>query len=230
MWQETNDETNSGFNAAMTDVVFRIDCPRLPVDHASALATAVSTHIPYLQQTTSAGIHAVHVAGSQNGWERPEHEGDYLLLSRRTRFRIRVECGQAENVINTLTGKTLDIQGLPLHVLSGSTRSITPSATLFSRYTYFADTAANHDEERFIDYVIESVSTLCRQYSYSPTKILCGRHHHLETDNGTQTTRSVLLADVPAPSSILLQDNGLGEGRTMGCGLLIPHKDTGEVS
>jgi len=39
----------------------------------------------------------------------------------------------------------------------------------------------------------------------------------------------VLLADVPVIESLTLQDYGLGDGRTMGCGLLIPHKDTGAV-
>ena len=29
---------------------------------------------------------------------------------------------------------------------------------------------------------------------------------------------------------MILQENGLGDGRTMGCGLFIPHKDTGAVN
>jgi hypothetical protein len=39
-----------------------------------------------------------------------------------------------------------------------------------------------------------------------------------------------LLADVPAPSSVVMQHDGLGDGRLIGCGLLIPHKDTGAVN
>lgn len=230
MWQETGDEKNSGLSAAMTDVVFRIECTRLPVDHATLLANAVGQHIPHLQKAERAGIHLIHVAGSQNGWERPESEDEFLLLSRRTRFRIRVESAQADSIITTLTGQTLDIDGQPLHILSGNARPISASATLFSRYTFFDDHDANNDEQRFINHVIESVSELCREYHYSPTKILCGRQHDLATAEGYQMTRSVLLADIPAQPSILLQDNGLGAGRTIGCGLLIPHKDTGEVN
>ena len=230
MWQETSEETNSGLNAAMIDVVFRINCARLPVDHAAALADAVSQHIPYLHETESAGVHPIHVAGSQNGWERPESENEFLLLSKRTRFRIRVASAQAESTISKLTGKTLDINGQPLHILSGNTRPIKPSATLLSRYTFFDNATTNNDEQQFIDSVIESVSELCQQYHYSPTKILCGRQNDIATASGYQSTRSVLLADVPVQPSVVLQDSGFGAGRSIGCGILIPHKDTGEVN
>jgi len=49
------------------------------------------------------------------------------------------------------------------------------------------------------------------------------------TDNGPTLTRSVLLADVPASAATTILDNGLGDGRRMGCGLFIPYKDTNAV-
>jgi len=225
MWQESNNEEQQ-LSARMTDVVFRIECPRLPVDHAAALARAVSEHAPELEKSAPSGIHSIHVAGSQNGWERPRTSDEVLLLSKRTRFRIRVETEQAETLINQLSGVTLNVNEWPMQIVSGQTRPLKPATTLFSRYTYFEDAAVNNDEALFVARIIEQ----CSDFNFKPTKILCGREHTVETDNGTRLTRSVLFADVPALPSVLLQDNGLGNGRTMGCGLFIPHKDTGAVN
>ncbi len=224
MWQETN-QNDQTLTARMSDVSFRIDCHSLLVDHASLLADATCMHAPIIQESMRAGIHPIHVAGSQNGWERPENQGEYLLLSKRTRFKIRIENENAEQLISTLTGATFDIAGSTLRILSGQSRALLPAATLFSRYTFFEDLDANTDESTFVERTIEA----CKNHRFSPTKILCGKEHTINTANGPRLTRSVLLADVPVIESLTLQDHGIGDGRTMGCGLLIPHKDTGAV-
>ncbi len=59
---------------------------------------------------------------------------------------------------------------------------------------------------------------------------MCGKSRDIAGQAGIVQTRSVLLADIPARESIRLQENGLGDYRTMGCGLMIPHKDTGAVN
>jgi len=135
MWQETkhNDQI---LRARMSDVSFRIDCHSLLVDHASILADAACKQASMIEESKCAGVHPIHVAGSQNGWERPESQGEYLLLSKRTRFKIRIENEKADQLISKLTGATLDIAGSPLHILSGQSRVLLPAATLFSRYTY----------------------------------------------------------------------------------------------
>lgn len=225
MWQESSN-TEQPVQASMTDVVFRISCSRLIVDHAAALADAVCELAPQIDQSPRAGIHPIHVAGSQNGWERPEHETEFLLLSKRTRFRIRIDVETAASLISQLSGVTLDISGSPLHIIGGQTKALLPSSTLFSRYTFFDDLDADSDEHAFEERIIRQ----CHESDFSPTKILCGKAHTIKTRQGPQLTRSVMLADIPASQSQLLQDNGLGHGRTMGCGILIPHKDTGAVN
>jgi len=224
MWQETN-QNDPPSGAHMSDVSFRINCQSLLVDHAALLADATCTHAPIIRESMCAGIHPIHVAGSQNGWERPDNSGEYLLLSKRTRFKIRIENTYAQQLITTLSGITLDIANSPLHILSGISRVLQPASTLFSRYTYFEDLNTNDAESLFVERVVEQ----CKQHHFSPTKILCGKEHTINTTDGPRLTRSVLLADVPVIESLTLQDYGLGDGRTMGCGLLIPHKDTGAV-
>jgi len=224
MWQESNPEQQS-LIGTMTDVVFRIECPRLYVDHATALSEATCKLAPLLKASRRAGIHAIHVAGSQNGWERPESASDVLLLSKRTRFQVRVEKDKAQSLIELLEGETLDVNGFPLHIISGQARPISPATTLLSRYTFFEDITDRFDEAVFIQRVID----YCSLSEFTPTKILCGREHTINSNAGPRLTRSVLLADIPASASTRLQDNGLGHGRAFGCGMLIPHKDTGAV-
>jgi len=224
MWQEKN-QNDQPAGAQMCDVIFRIDCHSLLVDHAALLAEATCKHAPIVRESKCAGIHPIHVAGSQNGWERPDNSGEYLLLSKRTRFKIRIESESADQLIARLTGVTLDIAGSPLQIIAGKLQLLRPATTLFSRYTYFEELNANIPESVFVERVIDE----CRDHDFSPTKILCGKEHTVKTCDGPRLTRSVLLADVPAAESLTLQDKGLGDSRTMGCGLLIPHKDTGAV-
>lgn len=225
MWVEPA-SNNPSDSSRMADAVFRIACERLAVDHAAELAEAVCSQAPGIEKSAHSGVHPVHVAGTQNGWERPEHANAFLQLSKRTPLRIRVELSYANELINLLAGKTLNVGGNTIDVLSGKVRTLSPAATLFSRYLYFPSPDINNCEQAFVN----QVSKECQQYKFSPTKILCGREHVISTNKGKQLTRSVLLADVPAVSSVTLQEQGLGEGRTMGCGLFIPHKDTGAVN
>jgi len=159
----------------MSDVSFRIECHSLLVDHAALLAEAACKYAPNIKESACAGIHPIHVAGSQNGWERPEERSEYLLLSKRTRFKIRVESDNANQVIAKLTGVTLDIADSPMRILSGQARVLLPAATLFSRYTYFDNLDENVDESVFVKRVIDE----CKNLDFSPTKILCGKAHNI---------------------------------------------------
>ncbi len=239
MWQEINQEERN-IIASMSDVVFRIQCNRLPVDHAALLTRAICDKAPYLASSSCAGVHAIHVAGSQNGWGRPENADDDLLLSKRTRLRIRIEQNKAEQLIAELSGSSLTVAGSTLNIISGSVSPLTPASTLLSRHVFFeTDSALSKkpapaeaeidealvDEEKFIENVVQH----CIELGFSPTKVMCGLTHNVATHAGLRRTRSVLLADVPTQASIALQDNGVGDGRLMGCGLFIPHKDTQAV-
>ena len=65
---------------------------------------------------------------------------------------------------------------------------------------------------------------------FSPNKLMCGRTQSITSSKGALLTRSVLLADVPNEASVKLQDTGIGDYRLLGCGILIPHKDTDAVN
>lgn len=227
LWQDDDNESGGLTPPSMTDLHFKISCDRLPIDHASALSNAVLEQVPWLAELPQFGVHPVHVAGSQNGWERPDITSNAdLMLSKRTRLKIRINSDRADELVTSLSGATLNVHGNTLQILSGQIRPLNPSTTLFSRYTFFHQLdALSNDESRFIDAVVQ----WCIQYGYQPTKLLCGKSNQVSTQDGEILTRSVLLADVPAEHSLRLQELGIGDLRKIGCGIVIPHKDTRSV-
>ena len=225
LWQEKEEIQSHTSRATMSDVVFTINCQSLPVDHANSLANQLIQQAPWLTECVGAGIHPIHVAGTQNGWQRPDAEsGEPLILSKRTRLRIRVPLTQVDTLISSLSGKRLKIDGMPLEITTGRPAGLQTSTTLFARYTIY--TTKPQNEDAFLQCVIED----CKSIGFQPTKLLCGKSSYLSTTAGILEAKSLLIADVPNEYSIPLLEMGLGDYRLMGCGVLIPHKDTGAVS
>ena len=89
--------------------------------------------------------------------------------------------------------------------------------TLFSRYVI---TREELDETEFL----EEVAGLLQALDIPCRKILGGITHTLNFSDGPVFTRSLMVADLGPEQSVRLQQVGLGEGRTHGCGLFLPHK------
>jgi len=204
------------------DVAFRIACPTLPLDHAHALSTALLNALPWLADEANAGIHLIHGATSGNGWFRPEDaENELLHLPRRTRMRLRIPRNRLQET-QALTGQSLDIEGHPLEVGKAEVHLLSNLPTLFSRYV---QTRAELDETQFLEESAGQLQALdipCR-------KLLAGITHTMKFPAGPVFTRSLMVADLEPEQSVRLQQAGLGEGRTIGCGLFLPHKGIAPV-
>jgi len=226
VWQENS--TSLPVEANSVDVHFRIVCRELPIDHAHALSNALLEKVPWINDVPNVGIHSIYVAGSQNGWERPNAStGGRLVLSKRTRLRIRILAPYAERLIADLRAQRLTIQGEPLDILSGAIKTFDTNATLFCRSCSFFDV---NEPERDESNTIDQVKASCEQMGFTPNKILCGKSQSIKTVDGSISARSVMIADVPMRYSLTLQDVGLGRWRVLGCGILIPHKDTAAIN
>jgi hypothetical protein len=59
--------------------------------------------------------------------------------------------------------------------------------------------------------------------------MLCGRAHRLNAPQGAILTRSLLLAELTPGEAATLQQQGLGQGRLMGCGIFMPYKSIDAV-
>jgi CRISPR-associated protein Cas6 len=223
-WQDEKRPADYAVPDDVVDLVFSIDCRELPVDHAHSLSTAIRRAAPWIGEEAEIGIHTVHVAGSQNGWERPAHGTDSrLLLSKRTKLTIRVPKHAAERLSRDLCGAVLDVDGCPLKVGDAHTRLLSKQGTLQARYV-----VAESVDETDADFL----GRMARELGAMGIRVrraLCGRTNLLVTPAGPIATRSLMLADLSPDESVLLQRRGLGPLRQMGCGIFIPHKGIDSV-
>jgi CRISPR-associated protein Cas6 len=220
-WEEKPDDKSKNIPDNVLDVVFGISCRTLPVDHAYALSAAIKNELDWIDDEPCAGVHAIHVAASGNGWFRPDDASQLLHLSRRTKLTLRVP-RQRINDAKALIGKTLDVGGNSLTINNMSEKKLSDIATLFSRYIVI-ESASN--ENQFMEEVFRALNEL----GIKPKKMLCGKETHVSVKGDLLTTRSLMIADLSSADSILLQQQGLGSHRWMGCGIFLPHKDINEV-
>jgi len=230
LWQDPPQDSSPA-PASWTDAVFKISCARLPVDHAYELSEAIASLAPWLFDAPGGGVHPIHLAGSQNGWERPASStGDELILSKRTRLTVRVNVSEYTQLIDALTDQTLRVGNCDLTILQAREKPLAVSPTLYARHVYFdnlsddgVDDSAG--EAQFIERVLECFS----REGFAPTRLLTGKRQSINYGGRQIATRSLLIDSVQPERSLQLQCAGIGDNRMMGCGILIPHKSTAAV-
>ncbi len=216
LWQE--EEVNKQIPNSVVDLAFDIKCPCLPVDHAYALSQAIQQALPWFEQEQLAGLHLIYGPEFGNGWNRPDKPDDLLFLSRRIKLILRLPKHRIA-AAQELSGMTLDIEGYSLKLGSAKEKNLIHMPVLLARHIL---ANPDQDEESFITEIVAQIETTlgikCR-------KVLCGKTHQLKWPTGNLFTRRLMIADLKPEESLLLQEQGLGEGRKMGCGLFVPHKD-----
>ena len=219
-WQE--DDKSKAFEVPddIVDLSFEIQCRELPVDHAHQLSTALKAFLPLLADDERLGVHTVHVAGSQNGWERPDPAlGQRLILSRRTKLSLRVPKEHLGQVQDALDGAELDIAGCNLKIGKSKQKMLSTQGTLFARYVVL-ESGEDDDENAFLQRIV----SLLAARDIRVTKALCGKTAVVAGPNGPVQTRSLMIAGLSREESVRLQQEGVGPLRHMGCGIFIPHK------
>jgi CRISPR-associated protein Cas6 len=217
-WQESDQDSRPQVPDDVVDLLFSLQCKSLPVDHAHALSQAVLALAPWLAEEPKAAVHTIHVAGSQNGWERPAHDGDQRLLpSRRTKLGIRTPSERVDDLKGALEGRTLIVADAEVKLGTGKVRTLSAETTLFARYIV---AAADEDEDRFLSRIAAELAPR----GIKVRKALCGKTQPLMTPEGPVLTRSLMLADLSLEEAFALQQYGIGSHQTMGCGVFLPHK------
>jgi CRISPR-associated protein Cas6 len=216
-WQEDEAHSETKITAQIIDLAFEINCPMLPLDHAYALSEAVKQAIPWFDVEPLAGLHLIRGANSGNGWQRSETEDTILHLSRRNKLVLRLPLHRVFEA-QVLRGMTLNIDTYLMQVGKATQKNLLPTPVLFARYVQ-ADSSQTEDE--FLDHAVDTILKLgveCR-------KVLCGKNHYFKHPQHQIFTRSLMIADLKQEDSVILQQYGLGDGRKMGFGLFLPHKD-----
>jgi len=219
-WQEDDNKQEFQVSDEVVDLVFNIDCRELPVDHAHALGEALCNALPLLGEDDRCAIHSIHLAGSQNGWERPDPKlGQKLVLSRRTKLTLRVPGEHREQIEQALGGTTLDIDGHKLTIGKAKHKLLSKQGTIFARHIVLED-GEDTDENAFMMRIVNDL----KSRGIRVKKALCGITQQIETPDGPLLTRSIMLADLSTDESVQLQQQGLGTHRHLGCGIFLPHK------
>jgi len=217
-WQEDTKNNTPNVIDDVVDLVFTLRCKCLPVDHVYSLFEAVQVVLPWLQEESVAGLHAVNVAASGNGWMRPDDPHALLHLSKRTRFELRVPRHRIADA-KKLVGKKLDVCGYAFELRSVSERPLSSITTLFSRHLV-AERELTEEED-----VLNWVSAQLTKQGITPRKMLCGTRHSIKIPEKNIGTRSLMITGLEVEESLWLQQHGLGPYRHLGCGLFIPHKN-----
>jgi CRISPR-associated protein Cas6 len=226
LWQEDDNKHGFEVDDSVIDLLFSLECRELPVDHIQPLAAAIHAaldHEPELLDAVS--INPVHLAGSQNGWERPDPKlGQNLILSKRTKLVLRVKKQHQQTIIGKLLDATLDIDGFRLTLRKPKVRKLSKESTVFSRAIVCEEGEAE-DEMKFLTRMQRELAGK----GIVIRKALCGKTSSFMSNDGELFTRSLMLAEIPADLSVKLQQEGLGNHQHLGCGIFIPHKGIAAV-
>jgi CRISPR-associated protein Cas6 len=215
-WRENN-ESEKEFQVPddVFDLVFKLRGNNLDIDHAFALSQALRS---YLKSDTcnKIGVHGVRMAGSGNGWSRPEQSDAMLPLSRRARLAIRVHRDDSDEVAR-ITNQTLQIGSQEVAIGESTRRKLSTLGTLHARAV-----CCDHDQSE-AKFMVE-IADLLKAMNIEVSKMICGRSGTIRTVDGPIFTRALMIADLEPEESVTLQQQGLGEGQMLGCGLFVPHR------
>ncbi|WP_456372316.1 type I-MYXAN CRISPR-associated protein Cas6/Cmx6 [Thiolapillus sp.] len=218
LWEDDNSQEQQTSGETL-DLAFSMQCRELPVDHLHALSQALEQVLPQLR-TQQIGVHEIHIAGSQNGWERPDPSlGQHLMPSRRTRMTLRVPAEQADEISQRLQDVTLDIDGCKLTLGKPKRKPLTSHDTLYARHVVMEEDEKDN-EELFLQRMADELAA----QGIRVRKALCGKGSCIHTPDGPVHTRSLMIADLGPAESLKLLQQGLGKHQHLGCGIFLPMK------
>jgi len=206
----------------IVDINFKIKCAQLPLDHAYQLSEAIIKRLPWIESSESVGIHLIHGAESGNGWIRPTNPDALIHPSRRTLFTIRTPQQHIDDV-TALNGTSINICDASIEFSKPTIRKLSKLTTIFARYVLAEQV---DDESAFLNEMIE----LLAEKNIRPKKMMSGRATTMRFPDKTLCARSLMIDGIDVTESVLLQQQGLGNGRKFGCGLFLPHKGIDAVN
>jgi CRISPR-associated protein Cas6 len=189
----------------VVDVVFSVAGAVLPHDYPLALMRAVAKLLPWFESDPDAGIHPLRGAPSANG---------VMLLPKRAKLILRLKERRVADALS-LSGQVLQIGDSTLNVGAATVRPLRPYGALYSRLV----ATGSDQEETFINAVTSRLGELAARCA-----LVCGRQQRVQAAEDKIVGFSLMLHDLSAEDSLLLQQVGLGSGRKLGCGIFVPHR------
>jgi CRISPR-associated protein Cas6 len=142
------------------------------------------------------------------------------MLNRRARLVLRVPKHRIEDTL-ALSGKAFELAGLPFAIGAGRLRPLTWHTPLYAHLV----TTGSADERAFAADVIRLLDEL-----KIDSRFICGKRQEITTEQGKEYGYSLMLHGLPIEHAMLIQQQGLGTNRKLGCGVFIPHKSITPVA
>lgn len=185
------------------DLSFDLHGDSLPADYPLKLWQALLQHVPELAENADVGV--IPLRGPSSGGE--------LLLPKRAKLALRLPLALLD-AAQILSEQELRIGSATLRLGRGKTREIQPYSTLHAHLV-----AGPADEAEFMEMVHAALAAL--QVS---SKLICGRHHTLDTEGKQISGFSLVMHDLKDEDSLRIQYTGMGGSRNLGCGIFVPYK------
>jgi CRISPR-associated protein Cas6 len=202
--------------SGLIDLSFRINVAQIPLDHAQALADAVRSILPWIDEEPFAGVHMIHGGASGNGWMRPEGD-EWLYVSKRTRMMLRVPEARLLEAQEALTGAQMDLREQALKLSHPELHPLDAHTTQFARHVMAKENESEPDFLRRVHRELSEIGVQAR-------KMVAGRGHQFQLEHGLAHARSLMLTNLGLDEVSRLHKHGLGPGRKSGFGLFLPHK------
>ncbi len=187
----------------MTDLAFSVAGNFLQAGHERPLWNALVTHLPWLEQSPHSGV--IPLRGRENQ--------DGIWLPRRTKLILRIPAARVSETLG-LSGKTLAWDRTTLDIGPGSLRPLTPHPALHAHLV-----VSGEDEPGFLATVEKTLGALEIRAQW-----ICGRRQVLDAYDPVISGYSLVLHHLSPEQSLQIQGLGLGEHRSLGCGLFVPYK------
>jgi len=193
------------------DLFFHVVGETVPIDHGYALYGAICKTMEEAPGTES-WLHAaediglIPIRGTASGDHR-------LILNRDARFGLRLPASEIPRAL-PLAGRRLRIGNTTVRVGAVTTEPLIPAAALYARIV----TTRNGEEPARFD------AEIARQLTALGVrgKAERGRRRIITISNKRVVGHELLVTELTAEESILLQENGLGGRRKMGAGVFVP--------
>ncbi len=177
----------------------------MPIDHGYALFTELARLLPWLADEPLGGVHPINGADTGHG---------ELILNKRTKLMVRIASARVPELMN-LSGQTIHIGGNTLEIGAGKTRPLSRHTPLFAHCVV----TGSEDEIDFTNDIIRLLDEM-----KIDSRFICGKRQAIRTQDGMVSGFSLMLHGLPVEHSFLVQQQGLGKYRKIGCGIFIPHK------
>jgi CRISPR-associated protein Cas6 len=175
-----------------------------PQDHGYALLGALTSRLPSLH-----GRDTLQVAPLRGTRQKDNH----IRPDRNTRLHIR---GLSSEERKALTLTWIDLNGAVLLVGEPKEKKILPSTRLVSRITIFQGDVT---EPEFLKRLF---TEMARFGNTREVEVSIGRSRAMKMGLRHFIGNSVTLTNIPDDISVAIQEQGLGWGTSMGCGVFYP--------